>query len=937
MLNMNDESIVFDPASDEAHQFLQEVRRATRGTCQTEIFEFSGMLLQLIDFLEDCGCDPLLPFVVDGMDALKSVIASDQTNSKRMDSLREKAIERWGECLSFDSDDYAAEIGDPEQWSGDAGKHEVEEAGLVTPSVDEISDLLGQLGQIVPLPEDEPIQDGASRRFPFEHKQDPAASNLFCRADPDKETVGQASLPAGAVSCSASIQALDNELREAFMDDASGCLKALEVALLSLDANESDEDALNQICRELHTLKGASASVGIHALADHLHGLEDVLRENQTAGCAPNVDELLQSVDWIREQLAFEAGGLEALSEPPVSTSKNTEPFFTAIPVSSPFDSTASSTNMFTEERVDTETVRVKSSQLNRLMDMLAELVMLRNRRETELNDLQEVYHELIGTVSKMRLLSHDDCRTELDTSALQLSEVANDVLEIAQHVRDCARPVAEGNESVSQFIRQFRQELVELRRTPVSGLFQRLHRVVRDAAQVESKEVQLQLLGENAGIERSLQQRLYEPLMHIVRNAVCHGIESPETRVRQGKSASGTITLEAKSGPDLFVIEVRDDGGGLDYDAIRRRGVERGLIAAHQSVSHRELSQLILHPGFSTRVTTSQIAGRGVGMDVVASTLQRMRGWLEVDSEPQQGTRIRLSFPLPSVIQHAMVFRSGEQLFALPMHSVQNTGGSNPTSNCVMFSDLMGTACEKNADCCQRIVLACESPASTGGQSMSRITLLVDEVVGPEEVVVRPLPTMLKQHPFCSGATLSGMGQTVLVLDAHRVVESQFHLSGAASMLPVEGRSESGNEPQSRPRVLVVDDSLSARKRVVRSFERYAVEIVEASDGKQALEAMGKQRFAAVFSDLEMPHVNGMQLLAEVNSQESYEPPPIVIISSRNEEALMKEATEMGAHRYLSKPISDDALDQAIHDIPLLRRLQDQSSAAIQTQGDHS
>ena len=168
----------------------------------------------------------------------------------------------------------------------------------------------------------------------------------------------------------------------------------------------------------------------------------------------------------------------------------------------------------FGDGPTDDEMVRVKSSQLNRLMDMLAELVMLRNRRETELTDLQEVYHELIGSVSKMRLLSNEGSVVSNACTSLQLTEVANDVLEVAQHVRDCARPVAEGNTSVSQFIRQFRQELVALRRTPVSGLFRRLQRVVRDAANAEDKEVRLQLIGEDAGIERSLQQRLYEPLV---------------------------------------------------------------------------------------------------------------------------------------------------------------------------------------------------------------------------------------------------------------------------------------------------------------------------------------------------------------------------------------------------------------------------------------
>ena len=394
-----------------------------------------------------------------------------------------------------------------------------------------------------------------------------------------------------------------------------------------------------------------------------------------------------------------------------------------------------------------TRSVRVKSSQLNRLMDMLAELVMLRNRRETELSDLQEVYHELIGSVSKMRLLSNEGNRRITDaSSSLQLSEIANDVLEVAQHVRDCARPVAEGNTAVSQFIRQFRQELVELRRTPVSGLFRRLQRVVRDAAQAESKEVQsascrARTPGSNARCNNGCTNRC------CTSSAIPSATASrrPNNERKSGKPPAGTITLEAKSGPDLFVIEIRDDGRGLDYDAIRRRGVESGLLASDQAASREELSQLIFQPGFSTRQTANQVAGRGVGMDVVASTLQRMRGWLEVDSEPDQGTRIRLSFPLAL----GDPARDGLSLGRSIVRPADAVGAERGRSRDRLESACVFGNCSEprshQSETSQRIVLACDSRSAIGGDDPSVSRCLVDEIVGPEEVVVRPLPTLLQ------------------------------------------------------------------------------------------------------------------------------------------------------------------------------------------------
>ena len=695
---------------------------------------------------------------------------------------------------------------------------------------------------------------------------------------------------------STTIDSLDDELREAFLDDAQGCIAAMEQALLQLEAAPNDTEALNQICRQLHTLKGASASVGLCPLADQLHELEDTLTDDQKAGRAPQIGELLASVDSVRSQIL----GTNTAGNGDTSADQSAEAACTL----STFDDAAD----------DDESVRVKSSQLNRLMDMLAQLVMLRNRRGNELAELQEVYHELIGSVAKMRMISSETDANTAECSSLQLSEVANDVLEVAQQVRECSLPISEGNNAVSQFIREFREELVELRRTPIGGLFRRLQRVVRDAAAAEGKEVRLELIGTDAGIERALQQRLYEPLLHIVRNSVCHGIESPGDRQQAGKQCCGTISLQATSGPDLFVIEIRDDGRGLDYPAIRRRAIESGLLTSDQNPSQDELAQLIFHPGFSTRQTADQIAGRGVGMDVVATTLQRMRGWLEVESHMNQGTRIRLSFPLPSVIQHAMVFRAANQLFAIPMQSIQATGQTDTIGSTINLSELLGAGASQ-ATPTQKIAI---NGAAQGTDSNQLATLLVDEIVGPEELVVRPLPQLLRRHPFCGGATLSGMGSTVLFLDAQRLIAAQSTNSGDRIPAPA-----AKPEPTRRNlRVLVADDSISARKRVVRSLRRYGVQIVEASDGKQALELLKRNSFAAVFSDMEMPNVSGMELLADVNNKADIDSPPVVIISSRNEAEFTDRAAELGANNYLIKPLTDEALDQAIIGIPSLRNL---------------
>jgi chemosensory pili system protein ChpA (sensor histidine kinase/response regulator) len=771
----------------------------------------------------------------------------------------------------------------------------------------------------------------------------------------------------GAMAFSAG-PALDPEMREAFLDDASVCMGAIEAAVMQLDDNNPSHEALIQISRNLHTLKGASASIGLSELADRLHELEEKLREEEAKGKAPPTALLLESLDWFRFQLSTFSGSSAAKESEPTGNQALLQPYGDSFSRNAP--------NLTIDASVDDdESVRVRTSQLNRLMDMLAELVMLRNRRQTEISDLREIYHEMIGSVSKIKAVGTQGNNYSSDGEQSQLTEVAADVLEVAHRLRACTRPVAEGNQAVSQFIRNFRQELVELRRSPAAGLFQRLKRAVHDAARAEEKIVNLECLGASTAIERSLQQRLFEPLLHIVRNAVCHGIEAAVVRKKAGKPAVGQVTLEVASTADLLVVEVRDDGGGLNYPAIRKKAIQSGLLTSDQSPSEQELAQLIFHPGFSTRESADRQAGRGIGMDVVAVTLQRLGGWFEVDSVAGQGTTIRLSIPLSSAIEHLMVFRVSGQLYAVPMLIVKHAGVPDFNSPCLQFSQILGHPLHEGYGNKPSLVIDWEfiqrsrasqsdSHPTRDQNSRSQINLIVDEIIGPEEVVIRPLPTLLRNHPFCSGATISGGGQLVLVLDFRRLASKvtlekvdlkkseppQFdfnqtshgrHLAQGefqASLDDFQTSEQKRNEPQAgeavspswsvcdsspvadlQPVVLVVDDSVSSRKLVVRILNQYPLRVVEASDGRQALQLLKTHRFSAIFSDLEMPLVDGLELLSEVRTRNDICDTPFTIISSRTDSEIIEKAESMGVIRYLNKPVSEAALLSVLSEIETL------------------
>ncbi|OYP28334.1 response regulator [Rhodopirellula sp. MGV] len=738
---------------------------------------------------------------------------------------------------------------------------------------------------------------------------------------------------------------VDGELMEAFMDDATRGLESMEQALLDLESSPSDPVIVKTIGRELHTIKGASASIGLANLATYIHEVEELIRLTQEAGRPVTPELLLPHVDLIRARVDGDDDPepVDAVPVPALNASQPVQHIDAPIVSSSPaaVASPQSSTPVAgprksaaaSDAHSDDETVRVKASQLNRLMDMLSELVMLRNQRDTEISELKGIHDELIHSVTRIRMLSHegeallasdnlaDPALAEEGVSFSHLNEVANDVLESAQRLRECYQPVADGNQAVSQFIRNFRLELVQLRRMPVSGLFRRLHRAISDAARAEQKQVRVELVGENTGIERSLQERIFEPLLHIVRNSVSHGVETPEERAASGKPVPGVVKLHAHAGPDLLVIEVSDDGKGLDYDAIRRRGIERGLIESDKSISRAELARLIFHPGFSTKEVASQVSGRGVGMDVVAATLERMRGWVEVESEAGQGSTIRLSLPLPSMIQHAMVFRSGGQLFALPAQAVRRTGEFDRSNSPVDLNEVLSLqgpiATIAEDDERRSVIELATGGTSADGNHDKDLVLLVDRVLGPEEVVVRPMPPLLKSHPLCIGATLSGMGETVLLLDPRGLTEAATGASPVVSSPTPQTPSSS----KRLPKVLVVDDSKSARLRTTRALQKYPVEIVQAEDGQAAIELLAKDLFVTVFSDIDMPRMSGLELLQTIKSEPRLEPIPVVVISSRSIDTAGKQARALGAMEYVQKPLTPERLDSVVASLPWAKR----------------
>lgn len=710
----------------------------------------------------------------------------------------------------------------------------------------------------------------------------------------------------------------DPELQAAYIDDAQQCLAGMEDSLLRFDANDQPVEAMQQYCRELHTLKGASGTVGLDCLAKYLHQLETYIESNELS--ALNVDALLAGVDAVRIQLDAVSNG-ELTASGMASVAAPSQGNQSRSGVSGSVPATAHTQNSSTAETF----VRLESSRLDRLMDLLAELVMLRNRRETYVGGLRDLDHELKGCETRIRSLDGhpDDVAPATESSrhySSALTEIACDVTELSRSVAAIGEPLAEDNTLISHLIGQFRQELMDLRRQPISALFQRLQRAARSAAQAEGKDIKVEVTGQGTRVERATQERLYEPLMHMVRNAVSHGIESVEQRVAAGKSEVGKVTLDSWSDASTLFLEVRDDGRGLDRDAIERKGRERGLLPIGQSVSDAQLFKLIFHPGFSTQSSVSEISGRGIGMDVVDEWVRRLRGRIDVSSVTGEGTAFRLQIPLRSAIEHAMVVRVGKQLFALPMQCVSRTECSKGIPATVQrplpLSTLLGLPESSETD--GRLLSLQDATIRPGENGLlpnsstkkREAYVEVDAVVGVEEVVVRSLPPMLRQHELFAGVTLSGQAETVLLLDVPHLIDivESFKDSGNIAY-PPQNSTNPGREQATH--ILIADDSITVRRALARKLSDYGFRTTEVADGAAALKTLSTNSFDALVTDVDMPNMNGMELLSEVRSSSRCSGLPVVVVTSRDDDQTIANLQELGATAVLKKPITDTLVTQ--------------------------
>jgi chemosensory pili system protein ChpA (sensor histidine kinase/response regulator) len=593
------------------------------------------------------------------------------------------------------------------------------------------------------------------------------------------------------------------------------------------------------------------------------------------------------------------------------------------------------------------ELTRVDAELLESLLNNAGEVGIYRARLEEQLGSVQFNLEELSATFIRLRdqlrkmeieteaqiIHRHQgdmDARGDFDPLELDrystiqqlsraLAETASDVASIQQLISERVRESESLIVQQSRAVSELQDGLMRTRLVPFNRHAQRLSRLVRQVAGEYGRRAELQVVGGTGELDRQIMDRMLGPLEHLLRNAVIHGIESPERRAAAGKHEVGDVTVSVRREGAEVVVEVSDDGGGLDLEAIRRKALALGLVDHDEPLNDAAAAQLIMRPGFSTAQQLTQGAGRGVGMDVVASEVRQLGGALEVHNRPGQGTTFEIRLPFTRAITQALVLRAGDEWYALPLPAVEGVvrvpAGElqrylGPQPIPFRYGDdeytfeHVGALVDGHA----------APPPETGSVPAILVrvgdrptAILTDEMLGAREIVVKPLGMQLMGIRGIAGATILGDGKIVLILDIAALIRARAR---APEMPPPPPTAPKEDE---RTFVMVVDDSITVRRVTERLLERNGMRVITAKDGVDAVSLLQDNYPDIMLLDIEMPRMDGYEVAAHVRNDPRLRHIPIVMITSRVGDKHRNRAMQLGVDSYLGKPYQESDLLNAI------------------------
>jgi chemotaxis protein histidine kinase CheA/CheY-like chemotaxis protein len=712
-------------------------------------------------------------------------------------------------------------------------------------------------------------------------------------------------------------------LRQLFRSEAEESLEQVTTRVLAAGSAKPSAEALTEMMRVTHTLKGAAGTVGLGAIVDLSHRLESVLASlgrDATPWTATTADQIVEITDGMRGYFAV-AGepAADELAEQirdqidqiarPDRRPNTLRPRFVEPPPETVLEPRAD--DMPTPE--PKSMLRVEPDRIDALMSSAGELLFDRTRIERRVQLLRTLSRDLART----RQTLHDALGDAGVPSRASLVATESELAGQAALLSQTTAALLDEIEALRRTIGELQRGLTRIRMESARSLMTHAARTLRALRRATGVVVELRALGEDTEFDKAVAEQLVDPITQLLRNAVAHGVEPPEERLALGKPANATITIRARQDGNLLVLEISDDGRGIDTATVRDRLIASGQWsqARAQLADDAEILDALLGSGVSVKDNTDELAGRGIGIGLVRQTVSRLGGDIKISSVPHRGTTFSLRLPLSTALAQAMLFKVGGQVYAVPNVHVVDTTLVDPHVTTTLVHR-RGTPGEPEGE--PLPVLRLEQLLGHGVSNERRpgvvvsfagksLVCTVDKIVGPREIIIKPLGPLLAPLTLYAGATISGSGKVQLILDPSQLVR-RAHPNSPTLL----------DEAQSAPlvlagRALVVDDSRAIREAMTSMLGREGWIVDVAEDGARALQMTKQLRYDLVVTDLEMPELSGFDLIARLRSDDRFKTTPIVIITSRANPEHRRRARDLGVRALVAKPITRRKLLEAL------------------------
>ncbi|MCI7046618.1 MULTISPECIES: chemotaxis protein CheW [Helicobacter] len=773
------------------------------------------------------------------------------------------------------------------------------------------------------------------------------------------------------------------EILEDFLIEAFEMIEQLDQDLVELENRPEDLELLNRIFRVAHTIKGSGSFLNFSVLTHLTHHMEDVLnkaRHGELVITPDIMDVVLESIDFMKKLLnAIRDAGtdantgldsdianvvarLDAISKG--ESPQETAPVAQEAPKA---EESAPQTAQEDEEELDYSNMSPEEieSEIERLLNKRQEEDKKKREEKKAKGEVSDVQapkeitetpavatqapkpspkpaepkpqaksaprqddNKTLATsveqtirVDVKRLDSLMNLIGELVLGKNRLIKIYNDVeerYEGEKFLEELNQVVA----SVSMVTTDIQLAVMKTRMLPIGRVFNKFPRMVRDLSRELGKNIELVISGEETELDKSIVEEIGDPLVHLIRNACDHGVESKEERIAAGKKEQGTVELKAYNEGNHIVVEITDDGKGMDPVILKAKAVEKGIISEREadSMTDKEAYSLIFKAGFSTAKVVTNVSGRGVGMDVVKTNIEKLNGIIDVDSTYGEGTTLKLKIPLTLAIIQSLLVGVQEEYYAIPLASVIETVRisqdeiytvenksvlrlRNEVLPLVRLADIFGVdSVFDNAEQAYVVVI---------GLAENKIGVIVDFLIGQEEVVIKSLGSYLKGTEGIAGATIRGDGRVTLIVDIAAMMQMAKQVKVSISKLAQESETKKEKNSPSDYQVLIVDDSMTDRAIMKKSLKPLGISISEATNGMEALEIVknGDKTFDAILIDIEMPKMDGYTLAGEIRKYAKFKNLPLIAVTSRTSKTDRMRGVESGMTEYITKPYSPEYL----------------------------